>query len=170
MPDHEDSRPFWRAKRLGEMSRAEWESLCDGCARCCLNKLEDWDTGEIAWTNLACELLDAESCRCRDYANRTRVVPDCIPLDADQVESLPWLPATCAYRLLAEGKDLRWWHPLVSGDPATVHAAGISVRGRVISEKGVPVEAYEDHIVDWPGEETERGVAPALAGKHEEAQ
>ena len=121
--------PFWRVKRLEEMTGAEWESLCDGCGRCCLNKLEDEDTGEIAWTDVACRLLDGETCRCRDYANRQALVPDCIPLNPETVRSLTWLPPTCGYRLVEEGHDLYWWHPLVSGDPETVHEAGISVRG-----------------------------------------
>ena len=112
------------------------ESLCDGCARCCLNKLEDWDTGEIIWTNVACSLLDDGSCRCKDYHNRLETVPDCVPLDVEKVHTLTWLPPTCAYRLLDEGYDLYWWHPLVSGDPDTIHQAGISVRGKVVSEEG----------------------------------
>ncbi|MBB4004195.1 YcgN family cysteine cluster protein [Aurantimonas endophytica] len=144
--------PFWRAKSLEAMSGPEWESLCDGCGRCCLNKLEDWDTGEIAWTNLACQLLDGQSCRCSDYENRHATVPDCVQLDPATVRQLSWLPATCAYRLVAEGRDLYWWHHLVSGDPDTVHQAGISARGRTISELGKDVEDYEDHIVEWPGE------------------
>jgi len=145
--------PFWKAKSLDEMTPAEWESLCDGCGRCCLNKLEDWDTGEIAWTDVACTLLDANTCRCRDYGNRTARVPDCVSLTPEAVRRLTWLPPTCAYRLLAEGEDLRWWHPLVSGDPQTVHEAGISVRGRVVSEDEVPLEVYEARIVEWPDEE-----------------
>ena len=145
------SEPFWRTKRLEEMSPAEWESLCDGCGRCCLNKLEDWDTGAIAWTHVACRLLDGTTCRCSDYPNRQDTVPDCIPLDPETVKSLRWLPPTCGYRLVAEGRDLYWWHPLVSGDPDTVHAAGVSVKDRTISELDVPVEALEDFIVDWPG-------------------
>ncbi|MEM8552396.1 MAG: YcgN family cysteine cluster protein [Pseudomonadota bacterium] len=142
--------PFWASKSLDEMSQEEWESLCDGCGRCCLNKLEDWDTGEIVFTNLACSLLDAGSCRCGDYANRFDIVPDCVQLTPQKVRSITWLPPTCAYRLVAEGKPLAWWHPLVSGDVQTVHDAGISVRGRVISEVGVAVEEYEHFIVDWP--------------------
>ena len=145
-------KPFWETKRLDEMSQAEWESLCDGCGRCCLNKLEDWDTGEIAWTNIACTLLDGQSCRCRDYENRQATVPDCIQLTVNKVREIIWLPPTCAYRLVAEGTPLYWWHPLVSGDPETVHAAGISVRGRTVSEDGVDVEDFEDYLVDWPGE------------------
>lgn len=146
------TEPFWRTKTLDEMTPAEWESLCDGCGRCCLNKLEDWDTGAIAWTNVACVLLDGESCRCRDYARRFETVPDCVQLTPDEVRTLSWLPPSCAYRLVGEGKDLYPWHPLVSGDPDSVHAAGISVRGRTISEAGMNLEDYEDHLVTWPME------------------
>ncbi len=142
--------PFWKRKSLEDLSRDEWESLCDGCARCCLNKLEDWDTGEIAWTDVACTLLDDNTCRCRDYDGRAAIVADCVQLDAPTVRALSWLPVTCAYRRLAEGRDLAWWHPLVSGSPETVHQAGISVRGQTISEDDVTVEEYEDHLVDWP--------------------
>ncbi len=149
--DDPATTPFWRTKRLDEMSPAEWESLCDGCARCCLNKLEYEDTGEIEWTDVACRLLDEDACRCRDYAHRHERVPDCLALSADNVPNLKWLPPTCAYRLVGEGRDLYWWHPLVSGDPETVHLAGISVRGRTISENDVPVEALDDHVVTWPG-------------------
>lgn len=146
----ESDEPFWRAKALEEMSGGEWESLCDGCGRCCLNKLEDYDTGEIAWTDVACRLLDGQSCRCRDYPGRQAIVPDCIQLNPVSVRTLPWLPPTCGYRLVAENRDLYWWHPLVSGSPDTVHEAGISVRGRTISEEHCPPEAFEDRIVTWP--------------------
>jgi uncharacterized cysteine cluster protein YcgN (CxxCxxCC family) len=149
----DEGEPFWRRKTLGEMSAGEWESLCDGCARCCLNKLEDWDTGEIHWTDIACGLLDADRCRCTKYAKRHVLMPDCVALTAASVPELGWLPPTCAYRLISEGRDLYWWHPLVSGDPATVHQAGISVRGRVISETGLGEADSEDLIVDWPGED-----------------
>ena len=135
------------------MSTQEWESLCDGCGRCCMNKLEDEDTGEIAWTNVACQLLDDETCGCSDYANRSKVVPDCIHLNPQNVRSLTWLPATCAYRLINEGRDLYWWHPLVSGDGESVHLSGISVRGLTVSEADVPVEHFEDYLVDWPAED-----------------
>jgi uncharacterized cysteine cluster protein YcgN (CxxCxxCC family) len=148
------SRPFWQTKSLDEMSPQEWESLCDGCGRCCLVKLQDADTDIIATTSVACDLLDCEACRCGDYANRAERVPDCVPLTPHEVRTLPWLPPTCAYRLLAEGKELRWWHHLVCGDPEMVHTAGISVRGRVSAfEKDVPIEQIEDHIADWPGED-----------------
>lgn len=143
--------PFWRRKALAEMTQGEWESLCDGCGRCCLNKLEDEDTGRLYYTDVGCRLLDAQSCRCRDYANRSSQVDDCVRLRPDNVSDLGWLPPTCAYRLVAAGRDLYWWHPLVSGDPETVHAAGISVRGRVSAlETEIPDKDLEDHIVSWP--------------------
>jgi uncharacterized cysteine cluster protein YcgN (CxxCxxCC family) len=144
--------PFWKTTALEDMSQRQWESLCDGCGRCCLNKLEDWDSGEIAFTNVACKLLDLHSCRCTDYENRQAEVPECIRLTPQSVREITWLPPTCAYRLLAEGSDLYWWHPLVSGDPETVHQAGVSVRGRTVPEAGLEPEDYEDHIVDWPYE------------------
>lgn len=153
-------KPFWLEKKLEEMSASEWESLCDGCGRCCLNKLEDWDTGEIAWTRVACTLLDGETCRCKDYANRRATVPDCIGLDAEAVHKIAWLPPTCGYRLVREGRDLYWWHPLVSGDPETVHAAGISVRGRTIPEDGMEMEDLEEHLAEWPGEDMGEGRKP----------
>jgi len=140
-------QPFWRRKRLDEMTPEEWESLCDGCGKCCLHKLEDVDTGDIALTNVSCRYLDLGTCRCSDYANRQRNVSDCVALSPDTVAGLRWLPDTCAYRLVAEGHDLHWWHPLVSGDPATVHEAGISVRGKAISED--EVDDLEDHVQDW---------------------
>ena len=143
-----DDRPFWKRKRLEEMSRPEWESLCDGCGRCCLHKLRDDETGELSFTNVACRLLDLHSCQCGNYARRRRFVPDCVQLTVDELRQIDWLPPTCAYRRLDEGHDLAWWHPLVSGDPETVHTAGISVRGRAVSEKQagplehtVPIEA-----------------------------
>ena len=146
------NKPFWRDTPLEALSTEEWESLCDGCGRCCLNKLEDWDTGAIAWTNVRCRLLDGDSCRCSDYPNRRATVPDCIGLDAKAVREIAWLPPTCGYRLVAEGHDLYWWHHLVSGDPDTVHQAGISVRGRTVSEEGMEMEDFEEHLADWPGE------------------
>lgn len=113
------------------MTPEEWESLCDGCGLCCLVKLEDEETGEVRYTDVSCTLFDAGACRCRDYANRSAQMPDCLRLTPQNVRRLSWLPSTCAYRLVAERRDLPWWHPLVSGDPETVHAAGISVRDRV---------------------------------------
>ncbi|WP_102957759.1 YcgN family cysteine cluster protein [Mangrovicella endophytica] len=147
---------FWRHKRLEQMTPTEWEQVCDGCGRCCLNKLEDWDTGEIAWTRVRCRLLNDQTCRCSNYPERQTIVPECLPLDATAVHELTWLPPTCGYRLLAEGRELYWWHHLVSGDPDTVHQAGISVRGRTVSEEGMPLEELEDHLADWPGEDPHR--------------
>lgn len=140
-------QPFWRVKALEEMSKAEWESLCDGCARCCLVKLEDEDTGEVHLTRLACRLLDVGSCRCGDYANRFAKMPDCVSIDAEKIRQIDWLPDTCAYRLVAEGRDLYWWHPLLSGDPQTVHAAGISVRGWAISEAKAKPNTMHRYII-----------------------
>src|SRR5215831_18775202 len=146
-----DDVPFWRRKSLAELSPAEWESLCDGCGRCCLNKLEDEDTGRVYYTDVGCRLLDVTTCRCKDYRNRSEQVDDCVKLSPDNVADLKWLPPTCGYRLVAHGKDLYWWHPLVSGDPETVHIAGVSVRGRVsASETEVPEEQLEDYLVSWP--------------------
>jgi uncharacterized protein len=150
MPD--EKAPFWRIKSMAEMSKAEWESLCDGCGRCCLNKLIDEDTNQTVYTDVGCKLLDGETCRCTDYPRRKSRVKDCIQLTPRNVSRLAWLPPTCGYRLVAAGRDLYWWHPLVSGDPETVHAAGVSVRGRVTaSEKDVPDSKLEEYIVSWPG-------------------
>ena len=146
-PDVADGKPFWETKTLEEMSTAEWEALCDGCGRCCLNKLEDEDTGEIVLTRLACALLDIGQCRCSDYPNRFAKMPDCINLTPEKVRSLTWLPATCGYRRVKEGRGLAWWHPLVSGDPETVHQAGISVRGFARSEKGVKEHNFVRYII-----------------------
>ncbi|MBN9530387.1 MAG: YcgN family cysteine cluster protein [Alphaproteobacteria bacterium] len=140
-------QPFWRAKTLDQLSRDEWESLCDGCGKCCLHKLEDMDTGRVHYTNVACRLLDLGTCRCGNYPKRQALVPDCISLDPTLVDALKWMPSTCGYRLVAERKDLPWWHPLVSGDSETVHQAGVSVRGRAVAEH--LAGELEDHVVDW---------------------
>ncbi|MFA5898479.1 MAG: YcgN family cysteine cluster protein [Hyphomicrobium sp.] len=152
-PDQETPgyRPFWESKPLTAMSHEEWESLCDGCGKCCLIKVEDEDTGGIYLTRLACKLLDTKSCRCRDYPNRKSHVPDCLSIGPADIAHLSWLPKTCAYRSLAEGRGLEWWHPLVSGDPETVHSAGISVRGWARSEKGVKETAIARYIIGEAG-------------------
>lgn len=147
------NEPFWKSLTLEEMSTNQWESLCDGCGRCCLNKLENEDTGEIIWTNVACSLLNDDTCQCGDYPNRSTLVPDCIQLTPQTVRQLTWLPATCAYRLVREGQDLYWWHPLVSGDAQSVHMAGISVRGMTVSEEGMEIDEYENYLVTWPAED-----------------
>ena len=125
---------FWKRKSLAEMSKDEWESLCDGCALCCLQKLEDEETGDIYFTDIACKLLGTDACRCNDYSNRSKLVSTCLVLSAHEPEAFRWLPGTCAYRLLAEGTDLHEWHPLVSGNPDSVHEAGISAKGKCVSE------------------------------------
>ncbi len=144
-----EAQPFWETKPLSEMGPDEWESLCDGCGQCCLIKLEDEDTGDVGFTRLSCHMLDIGSCRCSDYANRRDYVPDCVKLTASDVPGLSWLPKTCAYRLISEGKPLRWWHPLISGETETVHQAGISVRGFAVSEARVPQHAHLYHISRW---------------------
>jgi uncharacterized protein len=147
----DEAVPFWRRKSLQEMTDSEWESLCDGCGRCCLNKLEEEETGRTFYTDVGCRLLDGQTCRCRDYPHRLEQVEDCVRLTPESLKAIEWLPPSCAYVLLAEGRDLYWWHPLVSGDPETVHAAGVSVRGRVrATELTVSDDELEDYIVSWP--------------------
>lgn len=126
----------------------EWESLCDGCARCCLEKLQDINTDEISYTEVACAMLNLDTCRCSNYPQRQRYMPDCVELTKHNVSELQWMPSTCAYRLLAEGKPLPVWHPLLTGDPKSAMTAGISVKGRAVPEHDAG--DLEDHIVDWP--------------------
>jgi uncharacterized cysteine cluster protein YcgN (CxxCxxCC family) len=150
-PTAPPSRPFWRDTPLEKMSAEQWESLCDGCGRCCLVKLEDEESGRIHATDVGCRLFDAGTCRCRDYENRTTAVPDCVGLTPEVVRTLRWLPPTCGYRLVAEGRDLPWWHPLVSGTPETVNEAGISVAGKVHAlEDDIALEDLVDRIRKWP--------------------
>jgi uncharacterized cysteine cluster protein YcgN (CxxCxxCC family) len=139
------TKPFWRTKTLEEMNAKEWESLCDGCGLCCLIRFEDEDSGDITPTWVACKLFDGDTCACVDYAGRRKKVPDCIKLTPGNIETLPWMPLSCAYRRLHEGKDLPAWHPLVTGDPESPHLAGVSVRGRTISEETLedPEDALE---------------------------
>ena len=127
------------------MSQAEWESLCDGCGKCCLHKLR-YPDGSLKMTRVSCRLLDTDTCRCTNYPKRKQLVPDCVILTQESVEKLDWLPDTCAYRVLSEGGDLAAWHPLISGDPDSVHTSGISMRGRCISERRAG--ALENYIVD----------------------
>ena len=137
---------YWRKKKLHDMNYKEWESLCDGCGKCCLHKIRG-DGGKLKSTNVACHLLDTHSCKCTNYPERKRLVPDCVVLSPDELDVIDWLPRTCAYRLVKNGKDLPHWHPLVSGDPNTVHRATVSVRGRCISEREAgPIHT---HVVSW---------------------
>lgn len=142
--------PFWRTKSIQEFSPDEWEALCDGCAKCCLVRLRDDDSDEIASTNVACKLLDQSACRCIDYRARARIVPGCVQLSPENIAALDWMPPTCAYRLVAAGRDLPWWHHLISGSRETVHEAGASVRGRTVSENDVSEEDLWDHVATWP--------------------
>ncbi|RVT92602.1 YcgN family cysteine cluster protein [Sphingomonas crocodyli] len=142
-----DQKPFWETKRLDEMSRAEWESLCDGCGKCCLHKLEDEETGELMATNVACKLLDRRSGQCSNYKHRHAFVPECVRLTPRKLREIDWLPSTCAYRLIDEGKPLADWHYLVCGDREAVHTAKVSVRGWTVSESDVG-DDLEYHLID----------------------
>ncbi len=142
------SAPFWKTKRMDEMTKNEWETLCDGCGKCCLGKVAGPGEGELRHTAVACRLLDPHSCRCSSYEDRHRFVPDCVRLTPNKISKLSWLPSTCAYRLLDGGADLPEWHPLVCGDPERVHSAGHSVRGRAVSERDV--KDFTAHVADWP--------------------
>ncbi len=136
---------------MGQMNSAEWEALCDGCGKCCLNKLEDPDTGEVALTRVACKLLDDQSCRCSQYDIRRQIVPECIVLSPGTIaDHAYWMPQTCAYRLVYEGKPLPHWHPLISGDPDSVHAAGVSVQGMTVPEFELLEDEWEEHIIEEP--------------------
>jgi uncharacterized cysteine cluster protein YcgN (CxxCxxCC family) len=141
--------PFWKVKMLEEMTHEEWESLCDGCAKCCLHKIEDMNNGQVYTTDVSCRLLDLSTCRCKDYAHRAALVKDCIALTPAMVKEIKWLPRSCAYRRLEEGRGLAWWHPLVSGDQHTVLLAGISVCGKIVPEESINMAELEERIVDW---------------------
>lgn len=142
-------KPFWQTVKLADMTAAQWEAVCDGCAKCCLVKLQDEDSGEIVFTDIVCNLLDQQSCRCTHYEERTKLVPDCVKLTKDNLDKIDFMPPSCAYRLLHEGKDLPQWHPLVSGRADSVVEAGMSVKGRVIAEMAFDGDS-EDRVVDWP--------------------
>lgn len=142
---------YWERVPLKNMTKREWEALCDGCGKCCLNKLEDPDTSEIAFTRVACRLLDGENCRCAQYEIRHQFVPDCVTLKPSNLARIAyWMPTTCAYRLLHEGKALQDWHPLISGSAQSVHDAGISVLGWTVPEFEIDEEDWEDHIIEGP--------------------
>lgn len=149
-------KPFWQAKRLEQMTAQEWESLCDGCGLCCLVRFEDEDTGEIIPTRVSCRLFDDKLCRCSDYENRKKHVPDCIKLTPHNIEALEWMPKSCAYRRLHEGRDLAAWHPLITGDPESVHRAGVSIRSQTVNERDL---ADPDDAIDYLAEDllVERG-------------
>ncbi len=144
------TRRFWQTKPMNKLNREEWEALCDGCGKCCLNKLED-DEGTVALTRIACRLLDDSTCLCGNYANRHDFVPECIVLTPKTLkDNMYWLPQTCAYRLVYEGRNLYDWHPLISGDPMSVHDAGVSVKGLTIPEFKVDEDDWDDHIIEEP--------------------
>ncbi|EHQ51086.1 hypothetical protein ECTPHS_00255 [Ectothiorhodospira sp. PHS-1] len=140
---------FWEGRPLADLDAHEWEALCDGCGRCCLHKLQDEDTDEIYYTDVACRLLDPLTCRCSHYEDRLSQVPDCVRLSPDEVSQVAWLPPTCAYRRLHEGRGLPSWHPLLTHDPESVHRAGVSVRGRILCEQKMG-DDWESRIVLWP--------------------
>jgi len=139
---------FWQEKPLNRLTEQEWESLCDGCGKCCLHKVEDYDTGEVSYTNVACRLLDLTTIRCKNYEDRRRFVMNCVRLSPDLAGSLNWMPSSCAYRLLAEGEDLPDWHPLITGRPDSTVTEGQSVKGLVVDERDAG--PFDDHIVTWP--------------------
>ena len=144
---NDKNSPFWESKTLAQMSREEWEALCDSCGRCCLYKLEDEETGEIYYTDVACRYIDPETCRCGHYAERQQLVPDCLVLSLDHPEYIRMLPNTCAYRQLYEGEPLASWHPLISGNPDAVHEVGISIKGKYVTDDEVGPDELEDHII-----------------------
>lgn len=141
--------PFWKTKTFYEMTPEEWESLCDACARCCLYKIEDEDSGDIIYTNVVCRYLDLDNCRCTVYAQRTYHIPTCVKLTPDNIPDLFWMPESCAYQLISKGKDLKWWHPLISGDPKTVKFADITICGKAISETEDNIRELENYGIDW---------------------
>ncbi|MFE8069693.1 YcgN family cysteine cluster protein [Marinobacteraceae bacterium S3BR75-40.1] len=144
-----DREHFWERKSLREMSPKEWESLCDGCGKCCLQKLQDEDTEVVHYTHLACQYLDQETCRCSVYPERLEKVPECVDLTPDELDAFKWLPASCAYRRLSEGRGLPDWHPLLTGSSKAMHEGGHSVQGRTLVDVAVPEEEWDGHIIHW---------------------
>jgi uncharacterized cysteine cluster protein YcgN (CxxCxxCC family) len=145
-------KKFWEYKTLSRMSDKEWESLCDGCGKCCLNKLIDDETEELHFTNVSCHLLHTKSCQCRKYDQRFKLVNDCVKVSLDDIQQFHWLPSSCAYRRLAEGKSIPEWHPLITGSKSAMHKGGFSVRGKIISEKSIDPDKLGDYIAIWPAE------------------
>lgn len=143
------AQPFWQTKQLSQMTRPEWESLCDGCAKCCLHKLEDEDDGAVYYTNIACRYLDSATCRCLDYPKRKELVPECVTLTYQQISDFHWLPTTCAYRLLANNEPLPQWHPLLTSNQNSVLESGNSVQGKVRAEKDIEPDDYQEYIISW---------------------
>lgn len=138
---------FWQEKTLAEMTQSEWESLCDNCGKCCLHKLQDEETEEIYYTSVVCDLIDLQNCRCTCYADRCTLVPDCLDLKQHDFTEFTWLPQTCAYKLLSEGKPLPDWHPLISGNPNSIHEAGVSIRSYAMKES--TIDELQEHIIEW---------------------
>ena len=145
----DQSQAFWKQKALGDMSQSEWESLCDGCAKCCLVKLQDEDTDKVAYTNVVCKYSDFDTCQCTEYQRRNELVPHCVWLKPEMVDEFFWLPSTCTYRLVAEGKNLPQWHPLISGDTESVHISGNSIKDKVYSENHIHPDEVEEYIIHW---------------------
>lgn len=141
--------PFWQTKTLDQMSKVEWEQLCDGCGKCCLHKLEDEEDGQVYYTNIACKYLNVDTCKCNDYSRRLKNVPGCLSLTPQTASLLSWLPSTCAYKLLANNEPLPAWHPLVAGKKTKMIKKGVSVAGKVLSELQVAEEDYQEHVVHW---------------------
>jgi uncharacterized cysteine cluster protein YcgN (CxxCxxCC family) len=146
--------PFWKRKTLEEMNVAEWESLCDGCGKCCTFTLEDEDTGDLYRTSVACQLFDDGACGCRDYSNRFATVPECLKVTPQNIAEMDFFPHTCAYVLVYEGKDLPEWHHLVCGDREEIHRRGLSVRNKTLSEKALGGADMDDFVIEWPEEQT----------------
>ncbi|MFW5714445.1 MAG: YcgN family cysteine cluster protein [Brevefilum sp.] len=140
---------FWEEKSLDEMTREEWEVLCDGCGKCCLHKIDEIESGKILYTRVACQFLDINTCRCRNYARRSELISDCVDLTPELVRKLSWLPESCAYRRISEGRGLAWWHPLISGSSDTVRSAGVSVCDYAVPEKCIHLSELESYVIDW---------------------